>query len=733
MSEQKLAIYEFNNFRLDAAERQLLRDGKPVTLPSKAFDLLLALVENNNRLVAKDELFSHVWHNQIVEESNLTVHISALRKALGETKNNPRFIETVPGYGYRFVGDMQNTDLSLTQSQTRTNGSSVAQFSNFQANEGQSIKSQRPTKTFFQSPRLWFFVGAVILVLLLAAGFGFWFYDSKQKNQNAGISFADARTRQLTTRGRVGWAALSPDGKFYSYSLNEPGEFVQSLWLKQTDGGNEIQVRPAAGIYRGMSFSSDGKTLYFTVSDAEQTTQNGFFRMPALGGVAEKLPIDVRGFFALSPDNNQIAFTRTKKDASALIVAKLDGTGEREIAARRLDAAFSSRLTWSPDAEQIAIFASADNTKEGREIFVVRVSSREIRQLTTLDWTQASNLVWRRDGQGLIIVATGKNESVRHLWHVDYPGGLAQRIANDTDSYGSALSFSVDGKSLLAVQLKQESNIWIAPAADLSAARQITFSSINGVFGWNGFDWTIDNRIVFTAGVDRSSALYSMETDGGNIRQITTSGFYDHKPNVTADGLTIIFQSNRSGANEIWRVGVDGSNLQQLTSGGRNTDPHLTPDGKAVIYVSNRAGKNLLQRISTEGGAAVQITDHSCSDPRLSPSGKEVACGHRADDQSPIQLALLKMENGAIAKLFNVPRSANFANGFRWTADGKTVCYRDWGNGIWQQPIDGGEPKRLAGLPAEKIYIYDWSPDGKLFAFTRGREISDAVLIRDFK
>ncbi len=108
MSMQNRQVYEFDNFRLDAAERQLSRDGTPVTLPSKAFDLLLTLVENSGRLVEKGEIYRRVWGDQVVEESNLTVQVSAIRKALGERTQNPRYIVTVPGYGYRFVGDVVN-------------------------------------------------------------------------------------------------------------------------------------------------------------------------------------------------------------------------------------------------------------------------------------------------------------------------------------------------------------------------------------------------------------------------------------------------------------------------------------------------------------------------------------------------------------------------------------------------------------------------------------------------
>jgi DNA-binding winged helix-turn-helix (wHTH) protein/TolB-like protein/tetratricopeptide (TPR) repeat protein len=110
MPEQVQRIYEFDNFRLDVRNRELLRDGAPVTLPGKAFDMLVVLIENGGRLVEKDELFSRIWPDQIVEESNLTVQVSAIRKALGERKENPHYIVTVPGHGYRFIGNLTNVN-----------------------------------------------------------------------------------------------------------------------------------------------------------------------------------------------------------------------------------------------------------------------------------------------------------------------------------------------------------------------------------------------------------------------------------------------------------------------------------------------------------------------------------------------------------------------------------------------------------------------------------------------
>ena len=103
MTKPNKHFYEFGPFRVDPQKRLLLGDKGPVSLAPKAYELLLALVENSGRVLDKDELMGRVWPDQIVEEANLTVNISALRKALGESPNEHRFIVTVPGRGYKFV------------------------------------------------------------------------------------------------------------------------------------------------------------------------------------------------------------------------------------------------------------------------------------------------------------------------------------------------------------------------------------------------------------------------------------------------------------------------------------------------------------------------------------------------------------------------------------------------------------------------------------------------------
>ncbi|HEU4413468.1 MAG TPA: winged helix-turn-helix domain-containing protein, partial [Candidatus Angelobacter sp.] len=109
MPQETKSLYEFGQFRFDPREHLLLCGGKPVSLSPKAFEILLALIQSNGRLLTKAELMQQVWPDSFVEESNLTVNISALRRALGETAGGLQFIETVPKLGYRFVAPVTET------------------------------------------------------------------------------------------------------------------------------------------------------------------------------------------------------------------------------------------------------------------------------------------------------------------------------------------------------------------------------------------------------------------------------------------------------------------------------------------------------------------------------------------------------------------------------------------------------------------------------------------------
>ena len=106
MNAAEICVFEFGDFILAPEERLLLCCGEPIALTAKAFDLLVTLVRRSGHLVSKDDLLRAVWPDTIVEEVNLTVNISALRKALGRGRSG-KMIQTVPTRGYRFIAPVR--------------------------------------------------------------------------------------------------------------------------------------------------------------------------------------------------------------------------------------------------------------------------------------------------------------------------------------------------------------------------------------------------------------------------------------------------------------------------------------------------------------------------------------------------------------------------------------------------------------------------------------------------
>ena len=107
MNKPVKRFYEFGRFRVDVEERLLFCEGERQKLTSKAFDMLVALVENQGRLLAKEDLMNKIWPDSFVEENNLAQCISLLRKVLGENPEGRKYIETIPRHGYRFVAEVR--------------------------------------------------------------------------------------------------------------------------------------------------------------------------------------------------------------------------------------------------------------------------------------------------------------------------------------------------------------------------------------------------------------------------------------------------------------------------------------------------------------------------------------------------------------------------------------------------------------------------------------------------
>lgn len=720
-------IYEFDEFRVDTIQRRLTRAGEAVPLHSKAFDLLLVLMQSGGRDVSKDELLEAVWPGQILEESNLAVNISAIRRALGETAAQARFIVTIPGHGYRFVANVREAPgqmLGLVIERETFARVSVER-------EPEQLRTQLPelvtnqTSPFARTRGL--IVLAVLGILVVSAGGFAWWRNARATN--AVGRFHQMSYRQLTNNGIVHNAALSPDGKFFAFVMIQKEK--ETLRAGQTNGAEQIELRPPDEVsYEGLKFSQDGSSLFYSFA-AHKSLKFDLYKIPALGGVPVKLRENVGNFFALSHDDKRVAFVREEieKGTSSIVISNLDGSNESAIVTFPAARTIGRRgLSWSPDGSHLAFAAVNGNGDSLHALYVADLATRAITTLPGSSWRSIDSVAWLKDGSGLAVTAQGSDQhDTNQLWFVALPGGEVSSITKDLTTYDVGLGISDDSRSFLLVRLQQLNHIWVMPADDPVKTRQITFGTIGSNDGLLGLDWTPANQIVYGSSTGRGQSLWTIDPDGTNAKQITAPEYGDAMPNISADGRTMVFESNRSGGTEIWRANVDGSEARQLTNCGKNFQPNLSPDSKWVVYKSTCDGVGSLWRVPFDGGQSQRLTEKAFSWPSISPDGKWIACGFA----TPVKylLAIIPIDGGEPSRFFDSAPLANIRLGIRWAADGKSVVYRDQRVGLWRQTLDGGAPTRIPGLPPEKIYGFGWSRDNKFLAYTLGTEIRDVVLL----
>jgi len=734
MSAQTRLIYEFDDFQLEPDERKLVRRGQVVPLHGKAFELLLALIRNRGRLLTKDEIFEQVWPDQIVEESNLTVNMSAIRRALGERASNPRYITTISGRGYRFTGDVrQFADDALTIERESFARIKVQQEEIESTGLGISAAQIANAVRRFTSHLLLLCLMAGVILIM---GGGFLLRRNLIGASTSSLPWSSVTPHRFVTHGGVPFrVAISPDGRSLVYVQRTKGR--NSLWLGQIETNSSVIISDRPDVsYIGVTFSPDGQSIYLSEIDANSVTR--LVRMPVIGGVPAELTTNIDSAVTLSPDGRQLAFLRRGGGQSSIVITDADGRNERTLASRKRPENFSGYgLSWSPDGKNIAVSASEDENKP-HEVLAISVADGTAKKIGNHDWGFVSNLVWQSDASGLLSIVRNSPIARRSsVWFIPYPDGEPRKVTNDLNQYyGETMSLPANDKALAVLVADAESEIWLAPEGDAARARLALQGVATSYEGIDGLAWTPDGHLLFSGYVGDGQGIWEMSGDGLNRKQLTSSvgDSVDRLMSVTADNRFMVFQSNRSGRFEIWRANRDGSNLKQLTSEGNNSQPTISPDGKWIVYVAEHGGTPMLWRMSIDGGQPEQLTYNASSGPQISPDGKQIAYLESAGSM-PLHLTVIPFWGSEASKVFSLPlrQPTNLAKRIRWSPDGKALIYKDSISGLWRQRLDADKPEPVRGFEDLQIYQLAWSFDGKALAYTRGANMQEIVLLQSAK
>jgi eukaryotic-like serine/threonine-protein kinase len=709
-------FYQFGGFLLDVEKRLLLRNNESVPLMPKTFELLLALVRRHGQVVTKDELMAGVWHDSVVEENSLNVHVSALRKLFGEKPNEHRFIVTVPGRGYQFVAEVRDV---------------------FAAGEGIDAKPDRqerspalsdPSKAKRIKKWLWPTIGVALIAAIALAT---WLVSIRTSTKAPVIS----RVVQLTTwSGLDFYPAISADGNAVAFSSDRTGSF--EIYLRQlVAGAREVQLSSDGGQNFEPAFSPDGTLIAFY-----SRKRGGVWTVPTSGGAAKQLT-NFGSHPAWSPDGSRIAFqsdplfdlgfnVSNAFPPSTIWTIAVAGGEPRQITRAGNPAGGHGAPSWSPDGKRIA-FDSSDTGIAS--VWSVSPEGNDLKKLSG-ELRNAADVIYAPDGRSVYFV-TDRGESIQQI-SLSASGETIGKPSKILDASGSRIrqiSVSANGKHLVYSALSTSSDIWSnsISGAGTSATEppaQLTQNK-NTRNSWPAFspDGKRIASLVYSVGA--SFELWIMDRDGKNKSQLTTEGA---NPSWFPDGKRIGFACPAGNRSAFCSLTIEGRKQEKLFDFDDYTHvTRLSPDGEQVAFNLTRGETTNIWVASIEGGATRQLTfDRELAGfPSWSPDGKWIAFEVKRGDDD--QVCIIPSGGGEVIQLTN-DKGKSWA--YAWSADGDKIIYAGEREGIWNiywVSLATRQQKQLTNFTQMNTYVRypAWSPAGDQIVYEHAKTTGNIWMV----
>jgi Tol biopolymer transport system component/DNA-binding winged helix-turn-helix (wHTH) protein len=433
--------YHFDGFTLDLDLHALFRGEERIHLTSKPLETLIHLVEHRGRTVEKQSLLDAVWKDVAVTEDTLVHAVREIRRVLEDDKDNPRFVQTVPREGYRFVGAV----------------SAELPFAEPKATNASHLHVAAPKRTGL--PLVWLIPGLIVLAVSLTASL-IWFVRQGRESQLARAAPQPRQMRQLSS-GVVSAVkpAFSPDGKFLLYLADQAGApRMLDVFVMPAAGGNAMPITDRFGASGDLpAFTADSSQVvlsrYRNGEDGSRLPD--LWKVPILGGLPRCFITEASGA-GFSPDGKWVAYTKHLPDRRALWISPMERLDEhREVS----EMGFTPR--WSPDGEWIA-YTTSSIEGWGGELWAVPASLAKPRQLTQ-ERQAIYGLTWTADSRSLIFAA--RRNGVFHLYQVSLTDGSIEPLTNGVGDYVTP-SVSPNGKTLIFVHANHARDLVTAAGAE---------------------------------------------------------------------------------------------------------------------------------------------------------------------------------------------------------------------------------------------------------------------------
>lgn len=572
---------------------------------------------------------------------------------------------------------------------------------------------------------------AVVVVLAGVAGaFLVWKHFSAKHDLDRLPLVTNARLSRLTTSGDITSTAVSPDARYVAYVVRNGGQ--ESLWVRQTATSSAQQIVPPApqAYLSWPNFSPDANFIYFTRGRSEKSNDMQLFAVPVFGGTPRKIADHLSTTFTISPDGAKIAFLGLGCEGLEICLSQVNSDGSGRVVLTRWNTPHYAP-SWSPDGKRIAFETLVDEDPQGlrAHLQTYDLSSQKTEDLPSR-WRTIRNLLWTRDGRGLLVTAQEQAGEPTQVWHVSYPDGAKQRVTNDLEDYDS-VSVSFDASTIVAVQTNVNANLWIAPTDHPDDIKQVTQGRNDGL---HGLDFASPQKLVFTSNDSGNWDLSTVDLTSGPSQIISGAPRYHSMPIACDSGHTAVFVSNTGGGNHLWKIDSDGTNTVQLTHGVGEVYPQCPREGRWVAFVNEdeaTPGGNL-RKMSLDGGEDSAIVSDTVIAINLAPEGKHILFASLEEGpDKKLRVGQVTLDGSApIVYLNPPPRPAILRDG-RWIRGQQSLVYADARSGapnLWTYPLNGSPPQQLTHFISGRIFGISLSPDGSNIAYSRGSINSDVVL-----